>query len=143
MEPPGAIRNAVLGCIKTRDNPSIEERDKALAEVALLLEDIVRDRLDDTELAASLDGLNARHVTSDVERTLNISGAFWTLGMKQGRTGDRMLPMDAHLSVEPGTVSVVRVANRQGLVEMPESERQFQRAFEKAVWQHSFELRLS
>jgi hypothetical protein len=53
-----------------------------------------------------------------------------------------MLPMNAHLSVAPGAVSVVRVANRDGLFEMPESERQFQRAFEKAVWQHSIELRL-
>ena len=53
-----------------------------------------------------------------------------------------MLPMDAYLSVEPGVVSVVRVANRQSLFEMRESERQFQRAFEKAVWQHSIELRL-
>jgi hypothetical protein len=43
---------------------------------------------------------------------------------------------------EPGVVSVVRVANRQSLFEMRESERQFQRAFEKAVWQHSIELRL-
>jgi hypothetical protein len=76
--------------------------------------------------------------------TLNISGAFYTLGVAaQGRRGDPMLPMDALLSVEPGAVSIVRVAGRESLFEMPQSERQFQRAFEKAVWHHSFELRLS
>jgi hypothetical protein len=88
----------------------MEKRDKALAEVALLLEDMVRDRLDDTQLAASLDGLNARHVTSEGERTLNVSGAFWTLGIKQGSAGGRMLPMDARLSV--GARSRVRRAGR-------------------------------
>jgi hypothetical protein len=122
----------------------MEERANALAEVAALLEDTVRERLDDEQLAASLDGLDARRVVSDGERTLNISGAFYTLGMRaQGSSQDRMLPMDAHLSVEPEAVSVVRVSNREGLFEMPESERQFQRGFEKAVWQHSFQLLLT
>ena len=33
------MRHAVLGCIKTRDHPVMEVRDKALAEMALLLFD--------------------------------------------------------------------------------------------------------
>jgi len=54
-----------------------------------------------------------------------------------------MLPVDAVLSVEPGTASIVRVAGRASLFDMPQSERQFQRAFEAAVWHQTFELRLS
>lgn len=54
-----------------------------------------------------------------------------------------MLPMDALLSIEPGAVSIVSVAGRESLFEAPQSERQFQRAFEAAAWHQSFELRLS
>jgi hypothetical protein len=54
-----------------------------------------------------------------------------------------MLPMDARLSVEPGAVSVVKVAGRESLFEVPQSERRFQSAVERASWDHSFELRLS
>jgi hypothetical protein len=140
MDPAGALREAVSNCIQTRDHPSIEARDKALAEVALLLEDTVRDGLDDRELAASLDGLVARNVISDGASTLNVTGVLWTLGMGQG--GSHVLPMEAHLSLRPDAVSVVRVADRRGLVEPPESERQFQRVLAKAAWQHSLELRL-
>jgi|GEM_PF-4870449 hypothetical protein len=54
-----------------------------------------------------------------------------------------MLPVDALFSVEPGAVSTVRVAGRDSLFDAPQSERQFQRGFEAAVWHRSFELRLS
>lgn len=53
-----------------------------------------------------------------------------------------MLPTDAVLSREPGAVSAVRVAGRESLLEAPQSERAFQRAFAAATW-HTFELRLS
>ncbi len=106
----------------------MEEPAKALNEVAGLLEDIVRERLDDDRLAASLDGLHARRIAFDGDRTLSIS-AFYTPGMAgRGRTGDPMLLMDAVLSLEPGAVSIVRVAGRESLFDVPQSERQFQRA---------------
>ena len=140
MDPPGALRETVLQCFKTRDLPSIEARDGALAEVAQLLEDIVRDGLRDRELAASLDGLAPRNVTSDGANTLNFTGHFWTLGIE---SGDLVLPMEAQLSLHPETASLVRVAGRGDLVEPPGSERTFQRALARAVWQQTFDLRLA
>lgn len=147
---PKAIRNAVIACIETRDHPVMEERDNALRKVEVLLEDLVREQLDDEQLAEGLDGLNARRVVSDGETTLNISGAFHTLGMERGsqtrdpmRIRTPMLPMAALLSIEPGAVSIVRVAGRESLFEAPRSERQFWRSFEAAVWHQSVEVRLS
>lgn len=131
MTPSSALRDAVSDCIKTRDHPRIEVRDNALAEFAVLLEDVIRDSLDDRELAASLDGLLARNVTSDGTDTLDIAGVLWTLGLSN--SAEQVLPIDAHLSLRPDAVSVVRVAGRQGLVEAPESERQFQRALAKVA----------
>ncbi len=139
-----AIRNAVISFIEVRDHPVVEERTKALNHVAVLLEALVREQLDDEQLAASLDGLSTRTVVSDGESRLSIRGAFYTLGMRRGgQTGDPMLPIDALLTVEPGAVSVVKVAGRGSLFAVPQSERQFQRAFEVALWPHTFELRLS
>jgi hypothetical protein len=142
---PNAIRNAVIACIETQDSPVMEARAEALREVAVLLEDLVREHLDDEQLAASLDGLDARRVVFDTgEMTLNVSGALDTLGMRGGqRTADPMLPVNALFSVEPGAVSIVRVAGRESLFDAPQSERQFQRAFEAAVWHRKVELRLS
>ena len=129
-----------MRCIETRDGP-LDERAEALDAVAVLLEGVVREQLDDAELAGSLDGLSKRTVVCD-ETTLNVTGAFYTLGWRAaGGRGDPMLPMDAVLSTEPGAVSVVRVAGRESLFETPESERAFQRAFAAATW-HTFELRL-
>jgi hypothetical protein len=145
-----AIRNAVISYVETRDHPAMEERDKAARKLAVLLEDLVREQLEDEELAKGLDGLNMRRVVSDGEGTLNISGAFHTLGMERGsrrrdliRIRTPMLPMDARLSIEPGAVSIVRVAGRGSLFSAPQSDRQFWRAFEAAVWNQSLELRLS
>jgi hypothetical protein len=45
MESADALRHAVLRCIKTRNHPVFEVRDEALAEMADLLEDVVRERL--------------------------------------------------------------------------------------------------
>jgi hypothetical protein len=143
METAGALRDAVLTCINTRDHPVMKVRDDALAEVALLLEAVTRERLDDEELAASLDGLHVQGVVSDGETTLEIRGAFYTLGLRPPAGSEWMLPVFAHLSTASEAPSVVRVASRDGLCEMPESERQFQRAFNKASWQWSLEFRLS
>lgn len=82
---PEAIRHAVMRCIETRGGP-LDERAQALNAVAVLLEGLVRERLDDDELAASLDGLSKRTVVCD-ETTLNIIGAFYTLGW--GAAGGR------------------------------------------------------
>ena len=133
MGTPTALRSAVENCIKTRDHPSIEVRDQALAEVACLLEDVVRDGLSDRELAASLDGLVARNVTSDGVRTLDIAGVLWTLGMPQKDCW--VLPVEAHLSLRPDDPSTMRVSARRGLIEAPKSEREFQRALAAAAWQ--------
>jgi hypothetical protein len=140
MDPPSALRDAVAQYIKTRDNPSIEARDGALVEVAQLLENIVRDGLQDRELAASLDGLAPRNVTSDGANTLNVTGLFWTLGIEGG---DLVLPMEAELSLHPEAASLVRVAGRGDLLEPPDSERRFQRALASAVWQQTFDLRVA
>jgi hypothetical protein len=130
MELEDAIRNAVVSCIETRDHPVMDERAKALNEVAGLLEDIVCERLDDEQLAASLDGLHARRVVFDGEMTLNISGAFYTLGVAaQGRRGDPMLPMDALLSgltatltLRDGTTAVVFIRHPDHAVSSPRGE---------------------
>jgi hypothetical protein len=146
VEPKAAIRDAVVRCIDTRDHPVMEERARALDEVVRLLEDIVRERLEAERVAVSLDGLDARCAVSDAPATLNSTGAFYTLSVGWGREADtdsRMLPMEAHLSVEPQAVSIVRVAGLESLFDTPQSERQFQWAFHNAVWRHSFELRLS
>ena len=108
-------------------------REAALAEVAALLEDVIRDRLSDRELAASLDGLVARNTTSDGEQTLEITGVLWTLGI--ARKDGWVLPVQAQLSLRPDRQSVLRVASRRGLVEAPESERGFQRALARTAWQ--------
>ena len=140
MSPQGALTDVVRHCINTREHPSIEVRDKALAEVAVLLEGVVRDELSDRELAGSLDGLSARNVTSDGARTLDIAGALWTLGLP--RQEGWVLPIEARLSLRPDAVSFVRVASRTGLVEEPRSEREFQRALATSAWQEPIELRL-
>src|SRR5215207_7585593 len=99
MNARGALTDAVRNCINTREHPSIEVREKALAEVRVLLEDLVRDALSDRALAASLDGLAARNVVSDGALTLSIVGVLWTLGLP--RKDGWVLPIEAQLSLRP------------------------------------------
>jgi hypothetical protein len=57
--------------------------------------------------------------------------------------GQRMLPVEARLSVEPGEDSVVRLAGADGTFAMPTSERQFRRRMQDVRWAHSVTLRLA
>jgi len=141
-EPETVLGNLVVGCIQTRDHPVIAERDEAVGDLSLVLEDIVRKRLGD-ELAASFDGIRTFTVETDGEKTLHIVGAFYVLEtIGAGHTGHRMLPVEAHLTIEPGAESFVEVGGRDSLFEMPQSARQFVRGIEGATWRHRFELRL-
>lgn len=144
MEPEAVLGNLVVGCIETRDHPAMEERDAAVDDLALVLEDMVRKRLGDELGHASLDGTKTLTVDSDGASSLHIRGAFYLLEVgTAGRTGHRMLPMEADLSVERGAVSLVKVAGPDSVFEMPQSERQFVRGNENAVWRHRLDLRLT
>ena len=143
VDPETVLGNLVVGCIETRDHPMMEERDAAVEDLSLVLEDIVRQRLGDDLQHASLDGIKTSAVDSDGARTLHILGAFYLLEVRGGgRTGHRMLPMEAHLSVEPGAVSSVKVGGQDSVFELPQSERQFVRGIETASWRHRLDLRL-
>ncbi|MDA0169439.1 hypothetical protein OJ998_10110 [Solirubrobacter taibaiensis] len=140
MDSAGALSVAVRNCINTREHPRIEVREKALADVRVLLEGIVRDGLSDRALAASLDGLAARNVTCDWADALHLVGVLWTLGLP--RAEGWVLPVKANLSLQPEAVSIVRVASRCSLMENPRSERGFQRAWARVAWHETIELRL-
>lgn len=139
------LRDAVARFIGARDDPDATERNKALADIRLQLEWLVRkDGVADKSLTASVDGLSVRRVVVGEENTLvEIVGAFYTLATREsGRSGELMLPMRARLSIESGGISTVSIAGRASLFEAPQSEREFQRAFERAIWAERFELRL-
>lgn len=141
-EPETVLGNLVVGCIDTRDHSVIEERDEAVGDLSLVLEDIVRKRLGD-ELGTSFDGIRTFTIETDGAKTLHIVGAFYVLEtIGAGHTGHRMLPMEAHLTVEPGAESFVKVGGRDSLFEMPQSARQSVRGVEGATWRHRLELRL-
>lgn len=136
------LGNLVAGCIQTQDHPAIEERDAAVGDLSLVLEDIVRKRIGG-ELAASFDGLQTLTVQTDGERILHIAGAFYVLETTgAGGTGHRMLPVQAELTLEPAATSIVKVGGRSSLFEMPQSARQLVRGIEGADWRHRLELRL-
>ena len=137
------VRDAVARFIQARVDPDRSRRQAALNDIGRLLESVARAGMPDEALAASLDGLSVRNAVVLEETSLKITGAFYTLGSDHGRTKELMLPVDAQLSLEPGVVSTVRVANASSLFEPPQSERQFQRAFESAVWTYDCELRLT
>ncbi len=144
VEPEAVLGNLVVGCIEARDHPAVEERDAAVEDLALVLEDIVRKRLGDELEQASLDGIKTLTVDSDGATSLYFCGAFYLLEVGAGsRTRHRMLPMEADLSVEPGAFSIVKVAGPGSVFEMPQSERQFVRGLENAIWRHRLRLRLA
>lgn len=138
------LGNLVVGCIQTRDHPMMEEREEALAEMSLVLEDIVRKRLGEALGNPSLDGLKTLLVESDGETTLHIVGAFYVIVTRPGGGTDlRMLPVEAHLSVKDGALSTVKVGGQDSAFEMPQSARQFARGVEAARWRHRLDLRLN
>ena len=142
MESQLLLRRAVAAGIEAQEHPATDERDEAIAEVGLVLQEVVRQQLADAwefdSRYATLDGLRTLSVTTDGRCQLHILGAFYLL---EGR-GHRMLPVDAAFNVKPGTESMVRVAGRGSVFEMPTSERQFVRGVEGAEWAHTVGLRL-
>jgi hypothetical protein len=143
VKPEAVLGRLVRACIEARDHPVIEERDAAVEGVALVLEQIVRERLaEDWDWDArhlSLDGLQTLSVEVEGETRLHIVGAFYLL---HGR-GHRMLPMEAAFSLDPGAVSTVKVAGAESVFEMPQSERQLVRGVRSAVWRHALRLHLA
>ena len=92
----------------------------------------------------SLDGLKTMAVESDGATMLHIVGAFYVIVTRQGGgTDHRMLPMEAHLSLEAGATSSVKVGRQDSLFEMPQSARQFVRGVEAATDWHQLNLRLN
>jgi hypothetical protein len=137
------LRNLVRGCIESRDHPVIEERDEAVADVALALEDFVRASLStggawDSRFL-SLDGLKPARVEYEGNTRLRIVGAFYLLD----EHGHQMLPIEAELSISPGDVSTVKVAGSGSVFDMPQSERQFTAGIDNAEWEHHVQLVLA
>ena len=143
MESESLLARLVAACIEAEDHPVIEERDEAVSEVALLLQQVVRERLADEwesdERYVALDGIRTLSVRTAGEKALHILGAFYLL---EGH-GHRMLPVEAELTVEPGAESTVKLGGRESVFELPTSERQFVRGIEGAHWRHSLSLRLA
>jgi hypothetical protein len=79
--------------------------------------------------------VGAQSVIAEGER-LRIVGAFYLL-----RT-QRMLPVEADLSVAPGATSTIRLGTADSSFPLPQSERQFLHGLERASWHHEIELRL-
>lgn len=144
VESVDGLQGAVARFIEAQNDPAFDARNKALGDIGLLLERLVRENglPDDESLGRSVDGLAPRRVAvTNAGRVVEITGSFSTLVTRDGRTGELMLPMHARLSAAPETVSTMRVAGRESLFEPPKSEREFQRAFDKAIWAYTFELR--
>ena len=134
------LRRAVEARIEAWDHPFVDERDTAAAEVGLMLQAVVREQLPQAVSAyASLDGMKELSAHTDAEQRLYILGAFYVLGGNR----DRMLPVEADLSVAPGTASMVRVGGVDSVFEMPTGERQFVRRMETVRWAHRLTLQLA
>jgi hypothetical protein len=107
------------------------------------LETLAREHMQDRELAASLDGLSGSRVMAQESNAVAVAGAFWTLQANQGTTGEWMLPLDAWLALDPGAVSRLRVASRDGLFKAGSSERAIQRVLASTSWQPAIEFQLT
>jgi hypothetical protein len=133
----------VLACIETRDHPVREIREKAASDLERELEDLARERMDDRELAASLDGLTGSRMMAYGPTALVVTGAFWTLQANQLQTGQWMLPLEARLSLDPGVASSLRVATRDGLFGLESSEREVQRVLARTTWQPTIDVQVT
>jgi hypothetical protein len=87
----------------------------------------------------TLDGIKPLSVKSDGESQIQVVGAFY---LRDGSC-DRMLPVEAHLTVKPGAESTVRLGAGDSTFEMPTSERQFVRRMENVRWVHRLSLHLA
>lgn len=132
------LRRAVQARIESWNHPVIEERDEAAAEVALMLQEVVRERMPDAiPPYASLDGI--KELSAEINHNeLHILGAFYLLSGSR----DEMLPMEADLNVAAGAVSTVKVGGSASIFAMPTSERQFVRQMANVGWMHSLALNL-
>jgi hypothetical protein len=143
VEPEILLRRAVEAFIEAEDHPVMDERDEALAEVGLMLQQVVMKQLTDvSELDpryVTLDGLKPLSEHSDGTCELDVLGAFYMLDGNR----DRMLPVEAHLSVKPGAESEVKLGGEGSTFELPTSERQFMRRMENVHWAHRLSLRLA
>lgn len=135
------LPSAVATLVRELGNTDLDARQAAVGMVGRVLESLVRERLDDGVLAASLDGLSFRSIKVHDDGSLDIAGAFYTLSSHSGRTANLMLPMQTRLSSDRRDIWTVWVADANSQFEIPESERDFQRAFESATWRHRVELR--
>jgi hypothetical protein len=129
--------------IEAEEHPVMEERDEASAEVGLLLQQVVTKQLSDVwefdPSYVTLDGLKPLSRHSGGAWQLDIRGAFYMLDGNR----NRMLPVEAHLSVKPGAESEVKVGGEASTFAMPTSERQFMRRMENVRWAHRLSLRLA
>jgi hypothetical protein len=96
------LATLVRGAIETRGHPMEEERDEAVAGVALVLEEVVRRELSNSgawdSRWGSLYGVEVLRVETDGSAQFRLVGAFYLLD----EHGHRILPVDADLSIEPG-----------------------------------------
>ena len=141
MESVDDLPSAVATLHRELTGSDLDARQAALAVVERIVESAVRERLDDELLAASLDGVSFRSIKVNAGGSLEITGAFYTLSSRGGKTTNFMLPMQTRLSSDPHDTWTVWVGDADSQFEIPKSERQFQRAFEDATWRHRVELR--
>ena len=141
MESVDELPSAVATLVRELSGNDLDARQAAVATVDRILENAVRERLDDESLAASLDGLSSRSIKVNADGSLEITGAFYTLSSRGGKTTNFMLPMQTRLSSDRRDTWTVWVADADSQIEIPKSEREFQRAFENATWGHRIELR--
>ncbi len=143
MDSAELLSRLVADCIEAWHRAPVEERDEAVDDVALVLQQVIMERLaaewDWDSRFVSLDGLKTLSVESDGDQAVKLVGAFYLL---EGRR-HRMLPVEADLTVAPGAESLVRIGGADSVFDIPQSERQFVRGIESARWRHTLVLRLA
>jgi hypothetical protein len=138
-----ALRRAVEAWLDTRDHPVMDERDSAADEVELMLQQVVREHLSDgwefDPRHVTLDGMKTMPFETDGVSNVDIVGAFYLLD----GTRHRMLPIEARLSVQPGSESSVMLAGPESTFAMSTNERQFARALQSVRWVYRLSLHLA
>jgi hypothetical protein len=116
------LAKLVRGAIETREHPMIEERDEAVAELALGLEEIVRKRLSEKGAwdprYVSLDGIQTHRVETDGSTRSGSSGRS-TYSTSTGTGCSQWMPIfrssrvqsQRSRSLTPRASSICRLAN--------------------------------
>lgn len=105
-----------------------------------MLQAVVRELLPQAvPVYASLDGVKELSARTNAEHGLYILGAFYVLSGNR----DRMLPVEADLSVALGALSVVSVGGEESVFEIPTGERLFARRMVNVRWAHHLTLQLA